>query len=245
MKSWVLAFLFIFPIFEVEAKEKELVTPKQVHQLKEKVQRKYHRKDIPFSLLPHVIGRINFIDISKIVSNWLAMPSEARTEVVGIFRSAGLEQFIFIALLESKADYRAKSGTEDFGLFQINRRTGSKVCKMDKKELLDPVKNARCAVKVLQQCGRFKGWQARVICYNGKLDVCPWKGYQACLYKKWQAGEKYVATSLFYPIKFVVYQEIGRQFIAPHFPKLEPGRKNREKKPAAPGDFAEMKYAQQ
>ena len=116
---------------------------------------------------------------------------------------------------------------------------------MDKKELLDPVKNARCAVKVLGHCGRFKGWQARVICYNGKLDACPWKGYQACLYKKWKAGEKYVATSLFYPIKFVVYQEIGQQFIAPYFPKSEPRKKIREKKPMAPGDFAEMKYALQ
>lgn len=243
MKSWVLMFLFLFPIFAVEAKEKDLVTPKQVHQLREKVQRKYHRRDIPFSLLPHVIGRINFLDISKIVSNWLAMPSESSAEVVRIFRSAGLEPFIFISLLESKADYRVKSKTNDFGLFQINGRTGRKVCKMDNKELLDPVKNARCAVKVLRQCGRFKGWQARVICYNGKLDSCPWKGYQACLYKKWKAGETSVATSLFYPIKFVVYQEIGRRFIAPHFPKPAPGRKNREKKPTAPGDFAEMKYA--
>jgi len=245
MRYWLLALLFICPIFEAEAKEKPSVTVKQVRGLREKVQRKYHRQDIPFSLLPHVIGRINYADVSKIVSNWLSIPVEAQSAVVRVFREAKLEDYIFIALLESKADYLAKSSTGDFGLFQINGRTGRAVCKMGKKELLDPVMNARCAVKVLRQCGRFKGWQARVICYNGKLEVCPWKGYQACLYKKWQAGEKYVATSLFYPIKFVVYQEIGRQFVAPHFPKVEREKKMKERKSRDPGDFAEMKLASQ
>jgi hypothetical protein len=243
MRYWLLAFLFIFPIFEVEAKGKKTVTPKQVKVLREKVKRKYHRQEIPFSLLPHVIGRINYIDVSKIVSNWLSIPVEAQEAVVRIFREAKLEDYIFIALLESKADYLAKSNTGDFGLFQINGRTGRKVCKMNKNELLDPVMNARCAVKVLRQCGRFKGWQARVICYNGKLEVCPWKGYQSCLYKKWRAGEKYVATSLFYPIKFVVYQEIGRQFIAPYFPKTKQEKKIKERKARDPGDFSEMKMA--
>ena len=244
MRYWVFAFLFIFPIFEVEAKENELVTVKQVKALREKVARKYHRQEIPFSLLPHVINRINFADTKKMVENWLAIPSDARAKVVQMFRTAGLEQFVYLALLESKADHLARSDT-DYGLFQINGRTGQSVCKMNQKELLDPVMNARCAIKILRQCGRFKGWQARVICYNGKLSVCPWKGYQACLYKKWRAGNKAVATSLFYPIKFVVYQEIGRRFIASYFPKVEQEKKTKERKSRDPGDFAEMKFALQ
>lgn len=215
----LLLFLFFFSFSDegLAKDEPTAVTKERVEKFRGRLMRKYDRPEIPFKLLPHVIGQVNYVNVRAMVDNWLAMPDNTRVQIAKIFADARVERYIFLALLESKGNPAARS-KHDFGLFQVNERSGRAVCGLGQQELLDPLENARCAVKLLRQCARFRGWQAQVICYNGKLAVCPWKGYQSCLYKKWRAGDKTVATSLFYPIKYLVHREIGEQFLGMRFP---------------------------
>jgi hypothetical protein len=192
-----------------------VVTTKAVKQFKDSLWKRFNRKDVPFCYLKHVIHRVNPVNVKGMVRNWNKMPLPTQQRILQMFEEAGLSRFVFNALLESAGNPDA-IGNGDYGLYQINGNIGEKVCQTTRMDLLDPVRNAECAITIMSRCKkRFGSWMAQVVCYNGKFSSCPWRGYQKCLYKKWRAGSKKVATSLFYPIKVWLYNQIGMEYILP------------------------------
>jgi hypothetical protein len=88
------------------------------------------------------------------------------------FPAHSIPKMVCTARFESAFDTDAKNenrnGSRDVGLFQINE-IWEKPCGMNKKDLMDPVKNAQCAKLVFEESG-YWAWYGyrknRVTCKN-------------------------------------------------------------------------------
>ncbi len=190
------------------------VTEVAVTKFKERLVRKYHRKDVPYVYLPEVVGRVNYPNLKRLERNWDKLSRKVLRSLYQQFKDAGLERFFWLQLQESAADPNRESTQGAIGLYQVMPGVAGSVCGLMKADLFDPQKNGECALAIMKRCSRFSGWQAQAICYNGKVEICPWKGYQKCLARKAKAGNHRVLESLHFPIKLLMFEQVGKEFFA-------------------------------
>ncbi len=195
--------------------QKEIVSAEQVDALRKAVAKKYNYKEViyPFVLVGDIVSKLNHGNVNGLLRNWNKIPSSKRLKILAMFKKAKLNRFVFLMFVESGADPSLVSYAGARGLFQIMPATAKAICGVAKEELLDPVTNAQCAIKVLIKYGAKENWRWALVKYNGKYESCPAKGYMRCLHDKYLAGNKKLYGAVHYQAHFLIYSEMGRRFI--------------------------------
>ncbi len=199
----------------------EYVTPAKVKVEREKIRRRFDRRDMPYSLVGRIVGKVSHGHVNQLLRNWYRLPADARQKIIFMFEDAGLGHVMFLCLYESGANQWDESYSSAIGLYQITPRTAKAHCGIDApafESLYDPVDNAACAIQILLDKGVKENLVYGLISYNGKLKSCPAKGYQKCLSDKLKTEtdpRKRAAYlgSLMYVPNVLLHQAIGEAFI--------------------------------
>ena len=168
----------------------EYVSPADVKILKERIRRRFDRRELPYRLVKNITAKISYSHVNSLMRNWYALPADARQKIILNFEEAGIGNLIFLCFYESAADPWDVSWAEAISLYQITPRTAEFHCGVDEEafeSLYDPVDNSSCAVQILLDKGVKKDLVWGLLKYNGIRKACTGKGgYMACLEKTYK-----------------------------------------------------------